>query len=113
MRITEYSFGRITVDGRDYDADVIIYPDRVDGSWWRREGHRLEIEDLAGVLAARPEVVVLGTGHDGMMDVPEGTLARLRALGLEVHSARTAEAVRIFNELEPRRRVVAALHLTC
>ena len=33
MRITVYDFGTITVDGRTHTRDVIIYPERVQGSW--------------------------------------------------------------------------------
>jgi hypothetical protein len=27
-------------------SDLIIYPERIDANWWRREGHRLTPEDL-------------------------------------------------------------------
>jgi hypothetical protein len=37
--IDKYSFGSITIDGRTYDTDVIIYPERIDDRWWRKEGH--------------------------------------------------------------------------
>ena len=52
MAIDQYSFGQIDIDGRRYDADVIILPDRVLSSWWREEGHNLCEADLAEVLAA-------------------------------------------------------------
>ena len=54
MKIEHYSFGNITIDGQTYTSDVIIYPERVDASWWRKEGHNLQIEDLAGVIKAEP-----------------------------------------------------------
>lgn len=34
MIVDDYSFGRIKVGGKEYTSDVIIYPDRVDSSWW-------------------------------------------------------------------------------
>jgi hypothetical protein len=40
-KIESYRFGEIVIDGRRYSNDVIIYPDRVDGKWWREEGHSL------------------------------------------------------------------------
>jgi hypothetical protein len=113
VRITHYSFGRITVDGRTYTSDVIIYPGRVDSSWWRKEGHRLQPADLQGVVEARPGVLVIGTGHSGVMEVPEETVEFLKSKGIEVRAAPTAEAVRIFNGLSGKKAAVAALHLTC
>jgi hypothetical protein len=112
-RISHYSFGSITVDGKSYTSDVIVYPGRVDGSWWRREGHYLRPEDLGDVAAAKPGVVVIGTGANGVMRVPEKTVRWLEEKGIEVKVARTAEAVKLYNGLYPDTHVVAALHLTC
>jgi len=114
MKIEAYSFGRIIVDGREYHSDVIIHPDRVENNWWRREGHRLAMEDLSAVLADPPEVLVIGTGHDGRMMVPVDTLKRLRAGEIKVVVDRTGDAVEEFNRLASKhQRIVAALHLTC
>lgn len=123
--IERYEFGRIRIDGKEYSRDVIIYPGeqpsdatqgmpaRVDGSWWRKEGHRLDKTDLAEVVKAKPEVLVVGTGHDAQMKVPRETLDFLNSLGIEVHAAPTREACQKYNELRDVRKVVAALHLTC
>jgi hypothetical protein len=114
MQIDHYSFGHIDIEGRSYDADVIIFPDHVQERWWRREGHRLAQEDLDAVLAERPEVLVVGTGYYGRMEVPEKTLDSLRTAGVEVRIAKTGDAVDEFNRLQKEyARIVAALHLTC
>ncbi|MDH4198415.1 MAG: Mth938-like domain-containing protein [Candidatus Aminicenantes bacterium] len=113
MTIEDYAFGRIRIEGRSYTSDVLVFPDRVDASWWRKEGHRLRPEDLAEVVAAAPEVLVVGTGALGVMRVPEETVAWLRAQGIDVRSAKTGEAVEIFNDLAKSKKAVAALHLTC
>ena len=111
--IDSYSFGSITVDGKRYASDVIIYPDRVDGSWWRREGHNLHLEDLQEVLRYRPEVLVIGQGKPGLMKVGSELVGELTQRGIEVRVAPTARAVRMYNDLCAGRKVVAALHLTC
>jgi len=114
MRIESYSFGRIAIGGRAYSSDVIIYPDRVDAAWWRKEGHCLEPGDLAEALKARPDVLVVGTGYFGMMAVPDHTLDQIRAAGIDLRVERTGKAVDLFNTMQTGSlRVIAALHLTC
>ncbi len=111
--IDAYSFGSITVDGRRYTSDVIIYPERVDSSWWRKEGHNLCMEDLGEVLRYQPEVLVIGQGKPGLMAVRADLIERLNQRGIEVHAAPTAKAVKLYNRLSPGKKAVAALHLTC
>jgi len=57
--IDSYRFGRIVVDGVEYTRDLIILPGRVEGGWWREEGHRLGLGDLGEALAAEPEALSL------------------------------------------------------
>lgn len=113
VKIEHYSFGRITIEGKTYASDVIIYPGKVNDSWWRKQGHNLEIADLVDVLAAQPEVLVVGTGAMGLMKVPNETISHLQLKGIEVHVARTGEAVAIFNKLQKDKVAIAAFHLTC
>ena len=114
MRIDQYRFGHIDIEGRGYDADVMIFPDHVQERWWRREGHRLAREDLETVLSEKPEVLVVGTGYYGHMQVPQETLDSLRAAGIDVRVVKTSLAVEEFNRLQREyARIVAALHLTC
>ena len=114
MEIDHYTFGRIGVSGREYDADIIIFPDHVQERWWRRQGHRLAQEDLETVIANAPQLLVIGTGYYGRMKVPEETLATLQAEGIEARVSKTSEAVAEFNRLQRDcARIAAALHLTC
>lgn len=114
MQIQSYRFGHITVDAQAYARDLLLLPPRVFSPWWRREGHNVELADLALVLAFDPEVLVIGTGDPGLMKVPEQTHAALAGRGVEVEVMPTRAAWRRFNELEQGgRRVAAAFHLTC
>jgi len=114
MKIELYSFGNITIDGKTYTSDVIIYPGRVDSSWWRKEGHYLQVADLADVIKAKPEVVIIGTGYSGVMTVPKETISHLESKGIEVHVERTGKAVELLNKVQGKDKIViAALHLTC
>ncbi len=112
-RIESYRFGEIVIDARRYSNDVIVYPDRIDSQWWREEGHSLSVSDVWEVLQSPPEVLVIGQGSPGRMDVPAETLRQLRDSGIEVIAEPTEQACRTYNRLRGTRRTVAALHLTC
>jgi hypothetical protein len=114
VEIEQYHFGRIVIGGQAFTSDVIVYPDRVAASWWRKEGHRLDRCDLGEIVAAQPRHLVIGTGYHGRMAVPQETLGYLEAQGIVAHVAPTSEAVALFNRLQREAAaVVAALHLTC
>jgi hypothetical protein len=107
-----YRFGRVTIDGREETRDVIVLPERVVRGWWRKEGHGLVLEDLGEVLDELPERLLLGTGAYGQLRPDPGTLETLRTRGVDVEVLLTAEAVRRYAQLDPR-KTAAALHLTC
>lgn len=111
-RIDDYSFGRIVVDGEEETRDVILLPRRVVRNWWRLDGHRLVLEDLADVLDELPELLVVGTGAYGRMAPDSHAVDRLRSRGVDVEVLPTGDAVRRYGELDPE-RTAAALHLTC
>ena len=111
--IESYTFGRIVVDGRSYTSDLIIYPDRVEDHWRRKSGHRLVPEDLERLLQGQAGTLVVGTGNEGLMRVPDETLDYLESAGFEVIVQRTDEACETYNRLAEQGPVIAALHLTC
>jgi hypothetical protein len=113
MNIESYSFGRITIDGELFTSDVILYPDRIDSRWWRKEGHELCVDDLKDVLPEKPEILVVGTGNVGCMKILPETLDFLKAEGIEIISELTEEACKTFNRLSKEKKTIACLHLTC
>ena len=111
--IDSYKFGEIVIDGATYTSDVIIYPDRVDYNWWRKEGHLLQKDDLSDVIKYEPEVLIVGTGDPGLMQVPEETTRFLKSKGIKLIVDNTENACKTYNELKKNKKIVAALHLTC
>jgi len=108
-----YNFGKITIDGKTYTNDVIIFPDHVEDGWCRKEGHRLSINDLKDVVQATPEALVLGTGYFGSMKVPNEVREYLKSKKIDLIVENTKEAYKTYNRLAPTKKVVAAFHLTC
>ncbi len=111
--IDTYRFGRITIDGKTYRSDVLVYPGRVDEGWWRRDGHHLYPDDLDQVLRARPDTLVVGTGYFGRMQIDPAVEEAMKGKGIAVIACRTKEACAEYNRLQSCRNVIAALHLTC
>jgi hypothetical protein len=110
--LTDYSFGRVVVDGTAHTRDLIVLPDRVVADWWRRDGHSLELEDLSEVADELPPRLILGCGAHGRLRPPAAVLEELRSRGVEVEPLPTAEAVQRYADSDPR-TTAAALHLTC
>ncbi len=114
-RVESYHFGQVTVAGQTHDRDVIILPDRVLSGWWRRNGHMLHPQDLAAVLEAGANTLVVGLGAHGRMQIAAETRQALQAAGIRLVALRTDKACEAYNELQESQpgTVAAALHLTC
>lgn len=111
--IEHYEFGKIIINGKKYNRDLILYPNKINDSWWRKEGHRLSIEDIEEIINEKPEVLIIGTGYMGIMEVPEKVIEYVKSNGIEIIIAKTSEACKKYNELYKSKKVCAALHLTC
>lgn len=112
-KIDSYHFGQIVINGQKYTSDVIIFPDRVQGDWWRDDSHELALKDVAAIINENPEVLLVGTGASGLMRVLPEVKQAVEARNIQLIVQPTREACDIYNQLSPTQRVVAALHLTC
>ena len=114
LHIDEYSFGRISVSGKNYSADLIIFPDHIQENWWRKKGHYLQPEDLQSIAGTPCDLLIIGTGTNGVMKVSEAAEEWLRHSGIDWGIYLTQEACEHYNRhLAGGLQVVAALHLTC
>jgi len=110
-KVNSYSFGEITIDGKAYHHDVIIFKEKVI-DWWRAESHNVSVSDADKLVQLKPETIIFGTGESGIMRVPRETLDYLKQQKIEVILMPTGEAYQKFNEMAEG-EVAAALHLTC
>ena len=79
--IDSYHFGAMTVRGKVHRNDLKIIGDQIIGDWWRLEGHALHAEDIADILAAPVEVLVVGSGEPGRMEVTRAAAQALERRG--------------------------------
>ena len=114
--IRKYDFGEIVVDGEKHVRDLIITPVGVIANWWRREGHRLQLDDIRKYVPGDIEydAVVIGTGYYGYMSVDDEVINFFKKKSVDVFISDTRKAVRKYNELvEKGKKVLGLFHLTC
>ena len=112
--IESYSFGTMTVIGKTHRNDLKIIVEEIIGNWWRREGHALYAEDIADILCADIETLVVGTGAYGSMRITDEAARAIAEKATKLVAVPTKEAVSMFNSLRAEGKLVAgAFHLTC
>lgn len=111
--IESYSFGKITISGKIYTSDLIIFPDRIESTWWRRSGHVVCLEDIREILEHKFEVLIVGTGFMGLMKVDEDVIRRVESSGADLFIEKTKKAVTMYNSVFNTKIAIAAFHLTC
>jgi hypothetical protein len=114
MVIDKCAFGSIVIDGKNYNSDLIIYPDGdIKESWIRKSGHRLAWNDLSGLIESGAEVIIAGTGINGLMKPDKDLEKQLAQKGIRFISARNQRARELYNKMSSNIRVGACFHLTC
>jgi hypothetical protein len=101
------------ISGKIYTSDLIVYPNRIDASWWRKTGHRLCMDDIREILEEKFDVLVVGTGYWGLMEVDKEVVQHAKLAKFNLIIEKTQKAVELFNTLSNQKKTIAAFHLTC
>lgn len=107
-------FGSITIDGTTHDSDVWIF---ADGSVQPRDrelsgsSHTIARAEMETLCEARPEVVFVGSGQNGVAQIAPDAKRYLEEIGVELRSAVTPKAIEQYNRCE--RSKAGVFHLTC
>ena len=118
MKAEYPGFGRIVIDGKAYEHDVVVYPSgRVEKrkKWLSKEkhgtSHKFDPDELREYLREDFDVLLVGTGFYGYLSLlPE---SRELVKGKEVIELPTGKAVEKFNEMAKEKRILAVFHVTC
>jgi hypothetical protein len=112
--IDKYTSGHIVVNNITYHQDLKIIQGQVVDNWWRKAGHRVDVNDMKDVLDASPDIIVIGTGYAENMRVSDDLTSETRQLDIRLIAENTNKAVQTFNDLFSRgKNVSGAFHLTC
>jgi hypothetical protein len=75
------------------------------------KAHFVGFSEIEGLLEERPDVLIIGTGYDNMVQVDGEILAMC---AVQVLPLPTPQAVKHYNELRGKgKRVAAIIHSTC
>lgn len=100
--------GAITVGDEVINKDVVLMHDGILRDWQAKDIRNLALEDLADVLARKPEIILFGTGWQSQLPPRELVFALARQ-GIGLETMDTPAACRTFNILLGEDREVAAV----
>lgn len=122
--IEEVSWGRFVINGKEHGKhgdgsivgvgkDICLIGNKLQ-SWSERKGHLLTKEMVEQVANAEVDIIIIGNGFYGALEVPEKVKTFLKNKGKKVIIAHTPEACKYFNQLITKGEKVALLaHGTC
>ena len=119
--IESFEWGRFVINGEVHSADgegvgkdICILDGKV-SLWKARKGHRLEPKMIESILGSGINVLVIGNGVYGRIDVPKRTLREINDGGVgEVIIEKTPDACKTYNRLfNQGERVALLAHGTC
>ncbi len=111
--VNHYEFGCMAINGKEYRNDIAVF---WDGSVenWQMESRIVIASDVNFAISKNPEIIVIGTGADGVACVSREATEAIIGKGLNLVIEKTGKAVSIFNENAAEgKRVVGLFHLTC
>lgn len=111
--INSYKFGELIVDDEKYTSDLIITQEGVRDNWWRKDGHKLSLDDLKNISWEGIEVFVVGGGCYGLMKIQPDLQKFLEEKNIALEADKTGNAIKKFNKESKTKRVIGAFHLTC
>ena len=118
VKVDNYLFGCITVNKKDYKDDIVITPD---GAVIARKtelslnDHDLSEEEVQILIDMAPEVIVIGNGKSGALQVSPEAREACVSNGIQLIVDKTSAAINKFNWLakDGKQRVAALFHITC
>lgn len=113
--IEMYQFGRMAVAGQTYTSDLVILPSgSVHGHWRRKSGHLLIQPDIDALIRSAPDLLVIGTGASGGIQIDSNLVSLLNRLGIKIEAHPTGRAVDFYNNaIHAETKMGACFHLTC
>lgn len=112
--IDSTEFGSIIVDGKKYEHDIVIdYKGNVKKGWLQTR-HLVAEKEFSDFLKEYPEIIIIGNGQHGEVEVSDEFIRLAEEKGIEVIIKETPKAIKKFNELiKAGKKVIVYIHVTC
>ncbi|MFH1591890.1 MAG: MTH938/NDUFAF3 family protein [Candidatus Woesearchaeota archaeon] len=111
--INEHKFGSFVISGRSYLGDIKIIDGKVH-YWEDRKKHTVNFDDVNDLLESGPEVIIVGTGNSGYLEMPAEIKDIILGRRIKLFVDVNVNAVKKYNEAVSMGGKVAALfHATC
>ena len=117
--ITHFEWATFTIDGQIHSPekgvgkDIFLSPEGV-SAWHERKGHKLKRSMVKRALALKPEVLIIGNGVEGALEIGKKARKEIDDAGVKLIVLRTPEACREYNRLYRQGKCVILLaHGTC
>lgn len=107
------------MNGKDFKQILVVgeeTEERDEGQLNQLYGttHRIGPWEVEKLLSNRPEVIVVGNGQSGVLEVMEEVAGKIKTAGVDLRILLTPEAISEFNKLyKEGRKVNALIHTTC
>ena len=112
MAITHYSFGKIIVDGKTFQDDIAILPDKTVKNWRAKVNHAVQLIDINGLIDESSKTLIIGIGANSRGSITDDIIDFAKSKGVRLEVLNTYDAVRLFNQL-PKAGLSACFHLNC
>jgi hypothetical protein len=122
--IEHFSWGKFIVSGKEHSGkgpdkigkgkDLIVVGDEVK-RWKNRKGHLLDKSMVEEILDYKVDILVIGNGVEGALEVPDKVISYLTKNGVsKVIVKKTPEACNMFNSfVHEGKKVGLMVHGTC
>ena len=114
IKINSFDFGSVKINNKKYRNDVIVsYKGNVQEVETQLR-HLISKREFSLLLYDQPEMIVVGNGVEGDMQMSPDVLKIAQQKNIKVIDLPSAEAVKKFNKLVGSgKKVVAYIHSTC
>jgi hypothetical protein len=117
-KIDRTKFGSITIEGRDFDFDIVI---GIGGKVTKRKkklskeiygtSHILSLPEIKHIFKKEAQHLIIGSGQSGMVKLSDEAKKYLQGKGCQVELLPTPQAIKAWNRAKGQ--AIGLFHITC
>ena len=118
QHINDTSFGSITINGKEYNHDIIF---RLDGSIEKRKkklskkiygtSHTISLDEAKFVFEKGAEMIIIGGGQYGRVNLSEEAADYFEKKDCRIKILATPDAIKVWNNEHGKQ--IGLFHITC